>query len=160
MTSDTDVFALIHLLRGMEKRISFAESCTGGMASEVLTSIPGVSDVFLGSAVTYSNESKESILGVSHETLIGHGAVSEECAREMALGSLKVYGSDVAVAVTGIAGPDGATYDKPVGLVYTVATDGKDFICSANRFFGDRNEIRKASVNAMFRDAIRLIGGN
>jgi PncC family amidohydrolase len=159
MTSDTDILALVHLLRVQGLKISFAESCTGGMASEMLTSIPGVSDVFLGSAVTYSNESKEAILGVSHDTLMEHGAVSEECAKEMALGSLKAYGSDIAVSVTGIAGPDGATYDKPVGLVYIAATNGKDFISSANRFFGDRHDIRLASVNAMFRDAIRLIGG-
>ena len=160
MTSDTDVFALIHILRGKGLRISFAESCTGGMAGEIVTSIPGVSDVFLGSAVTYSNESKEAILGVSHDTIMEHGAVSEECAREMALGSLKAYGSDIAVAVTGIAGPDGATPEKPVGLVYIAATDGKDFVTSANRFFGDRKEIRLASVYAMFRDAVTLIIGN
>ena len=160
MSSDTDVFALIHLLRGKGLRISFAESCTGGMAGETITAIPGVSDVFLGSAVTYSNESKEAILGVSHDTLLEHGAVSEECAREMAVGSLKAYGSDIAVSVTGIAGPDGATYDKPVGLVFIAATDGVNFVTSANRFFGDRSEVRKASVNAMFRDAISLLIGN
>ena len=159
MISDSDVFRLIELLRNRGLRISFAESCTGGMAAEILTSIPGVSDVFLGSAVTYSNESKEAILGVSHDTILNYGAVSECCAKEMAIGSLKAYGSDISVAVTGIAGPDGATPEKPIGLVFIAATDGKDFITSINRFYGDRKEIRLNSVYAMFRDALSLIAG-
>ena len=160
MTSDTDIHRLIHLLRERGLRLSFAESCTGGLASAMVTSIPGSSEYFLGSAVTYSNESKVSILGVSEGTLEAHGAVSEECAREMALGSLRTYGSDIAVAVTGIAGPGGATYDKPVGLVFIAATDGRNHVTSANRFFGERHEVRKASVDAMFRDAIRLLEEN
>ena len=89
MTSDTDVFALIHLLRGKGLRISFAESCTGGMAGEIVTSIPGVSDVFLGSAVTYSNESKESILDVSHDTIMEHHGLGEMLARAMMRTSFK-----------------------------------------------------------------------
>ena len=160
MISDTDVFRLIDILRDRGMTLSFAESCTGGMAGETITSVSGISDIFLGSAVTYSNESKESILGVSHDTLMAYGAVSEECAKEMASGSKRAYGSDIAVSVTGIAGPGGATYDKPVGLVFVAATDGTSFVTSANRFFGDRQEVRKASVNAMFRDALSLLEGN
>lgn len=159
MTSDTDVRHLIRILTDRGLKLSFAESCTGGLASSMVTSIPGSSEYFMGSAVTYSNESKMSLLGVQGSTLEAHGAVSEECAREMALGSIRAYGSDIAVAVTGIAGPGGATYDKPVGLVFVAATDGTNFVTSTNRFFGERHEVRKSSVDAMFRDAIRLLEG-
>lgn len=133
-------------------KLSSAESCTGGLFSYFVTSFPGASEYFYGSAVTYSNESKESILGVSNETLRKFGAVSEETAKEMALGSLKAYGSDVAVSVTGIAGPGGATEEKPIGLVCIAVTDGKKFISSVNRFAGDRDEVRMSSVHAMVRD--------
>ena len=113
--------------------MSAAESCTGGLIGYSITDIPGASDVFLGSAVTYSNESKENILGVKHQTLLQYGAVSEETAREMVLGSIEVYQSDIAVSVTGIAGPGGATPDKPVGLVYIAVADGPRVIVTRCR---------------------------
>jgi nicotinamide-nucleotide amidase len=126
--------------------MSAAESCTGGMIGCMMTSIPGSSDVFLGSAVTYSNESKERILGVSHHTLVDHGAVSEETAREMAKGAIDVYGSDVSLAVTGIAGPGGATPEKPVGLVYIAVADGPRTVVTRNIFEGDRQAVRKQTA--------------
>ncbi|MBR4244855.1 MAG: CinA family protein, partial [Candidatus Methanomethylophilaceae archaeon] len=92
---------LIEALRSKGLRMSAAESCTGGMIGCMMTSVPGSSDVFLGTAVTYSNDAKERILGVKHQTLMDHGAVSMETASEMAKGSVEVYESDVAVAVTG-----------------------------------------------------------
>ncbi len=143
---------LSSVLRMKGLKLSSAESCTGGLFSYLVTSFPGSSEYFLGSAVTYSNESKESILGVSVDTLKAHGAVSEETAKEMAAGSLKQYCSDIAVSVTGIAGPGGSTEEKPVGLVCIAVTDGEKYITSVNRFPGDRDEVRTASVQAMVRD--------
>ena len=98
-----------------------AESCTGGLIGAAMTDLPGSSEFFFGSAVTYSNEAKMKLLGVREQTLIDHGAVSEETAREMALGAAALFGADYSVAVTGIAGPGGATDTKPVGLVYMEA---------------------------------------
>ena len=106
--------------------ISAAESCTGGMFGAAMTDVPGISAVFDRSLVTYSNEAKMQELGVSAETLEKFGAVSEETAREMAEGVRRVSGSDIGVSVTGIAGPDGGTEEKPVGTVwYGLAMDGR-----------------------------------
>ncbi len=98
--------------------IALAESCTGGMVSERLTNIPGASRYIMLNAVTYSNEAKQRVLGVSDELLQNHGAVSPECAQAMALGIRKVTSCDLGLSVTGIAGPSGGTEDKPIGLVY------------------------------------------
>ncbi|MBE6518550.1 MAG: CinA family protein [Thermoplasmata archaeon] len=149
----SEVESLLDVLRSKGLRMSAAESCTGGMIGSLITDLPGASDVFLGSAVTYSNESKEALLKVSHETLLQHGAVSEETAREMALGSIEAYGSDVAVAVTGIAGPGGATETKPVGLVYIAVADGPRTIVTRNLFKGDRQSVREQTA----MEAIRLL---
>ena len=146
MTIQSEVSELIDILRSKGLKMSAAESCTGGLIGSFMTEIPGSSDVFLGSAVTYSNESKENILGVNHQTLLDYGAVSEDTAREMALGSIKAYNSDLAVAVTGIAGPGGATPEKPVGLVYIAVADGPRVIVTRNLFKGDRQSIRRQTV--------------
>ncbi len=98
--------------------IACAESCTGGLVSKRLTDIPGSSYVLMGGAVTYSNESKTKLLSVPEDILHSHGAVSARCAEYMAMGAAKLFGTDVAVSTTGIAGPDGGTDEKPVGLVY------------------------------------------
>lgn len=133
--------------------MSVAESCTGGLISAAITDVPGASKVFLGSAVTYSNQAKEDILGVSHSILLEHGAVSEETAREMVSGAMSAYRSDTAVAVTGIAGPGGATPDKPVGLVYIAAADGPRVVVTRNIFKGDRESVREQTV----REALTLL---
>ena len=133
--------------------MSVAESCTGGLIGAAITDVPGASKVFLGSAVTYSNQAKEDILGVSHSTLLEHGAVSEETAREMVSGAMSAYRSDTAVAVTGIAGPGGATPDKPVGLVYIAAADGPRVVVTRNIFKGDRESVREQTV----REALTLL---
>jgi len=104
------------LRRGMT--LSLAESCTGGLIASLLTDIAGSSNYFPGGVVAYAYEAKEQILGVAHQTLMAHGAVSYETAREMAQGAIRLFASDLALSVTGIAGPGGATPDKPVGLVH------------------------------------------
>jgi nicotinamide-nucleotide amidase len=102
-------------------KVATAESCTGGLVAGLLTEIPGSSDVVERGFVTYSNEAKEELLGVPREILKAHGAVSAETARAMVQGALKQSRADLAVAVTGIAGPGGGTADKPVGLVHFAA---------------------------------------
>ena len=130
-------------------KIATAESCTGGLIAGLLTEIAGSSDVVERGFVTYSNEAKEELLGVSHELLASHGAVSAEVARAMALGALKHARADIAVAVTGIAGPAGGTRQKPVGLVYLAAARGDQVIARECRF-GDvgRGAVRLKSVEA------------
>ena len=142
---------------GKGLKLSLAESCTGGMIGSEITSIGGSSTFFLGSAVTYSNESKERILGVSHSSLIEHGAVSEAVAREMAEGSLKVYGSDIAGSVTGIAGPEGGTPEKPVGTVWMAVTDGKRAVTYENHFKGDRKDIREQTAKVLIDRLIEFL---
>jgi PncC family amidohydrolase len=132
----------------LEKKItvSVAESCTGGLIGYILTERPGSSGFFIGSAVTYSNDSKEKVLGVPHDTLDRYGAVSPETVMEMVKGARELFESDYAVAVTGIAGPDGASEDKPVGLVFIAVTDGIRTVATENHFLGDRESIRKATA--------------
>jgi len=98
--------------------LALAESCTGGLVADLITDLSGSSAYFLGSAVTYANSAKEGVIGVRPETLAAHGAVSAETAAEMARGARRVFGADIGAAVTGIAGPTGATPGKPVGLVH------------------------------------------
>ena len=123
-----------------------AESCTGGWVAKVLTDIAGSSSWFERGLVTYSNRAKQELLGVAAATLAQHGAVSEAVAREMASGALRQGGADVALAVTGIAGPGGGTADKPVGTVWFAwATNGG--VRSLQQCFGgDREAVRRAAV--------------
>ena len=116
--------AVVQALRERGLHLATAESCTAGYISKRITEVPGASDVFDCGLVTYSNEMKEKLLSVRHETLLAHGAVSAETAMEMAAGALRVSGADIAVAVTGVAGP-GCSEQKPVGLVYIGLADGR-----------------------------------
>lgn len=130
--------------------VATAESCTGGMIAAKLISYPGISSVFMEGVITYSNEAKMKRLGVSEETLERFGAVSEETAKEMAVGIAKNAGVDVALVSTGIAGPGGGTEDKPVGLVYLgIYIKGKTIIKKCN-FQGDRDKVReRATMNVL-----------
>jgi len=135
--------------RAKGRRIATAESCTGGLVAGALTAIAGSSDVVLGGLVTYSNTAKHDLLGVRPELLAEHGAVSEPVARAMAEGALERLGADVAVSITGIAGPGGGSPGKPVGLVcFATAVRGGPTQARALRL-GDigRQEVRLASVN-------------
>jgi nicotinamide-nucleotide amidase len=130
--------------------LSLAESCTGGMISHLITSIPGSSRYFTGSVVAYSNIIKEKILDVSSKSLETYGAVSEQVVSEMAAGALKHFGTDYSVATSGIAGPDGGTKEKPVGLVW-IAVASSDRIIAEKYNFGSQRDIniQKASITAL-----------
>ena len=141
---------VLKMLKARGKKVSFAESCTGGMLASSLVDLPGASEVFDESYITYSNEAKMRLLGVNETTLLLHGAVSLECAREMALGALQKSHADYALSITGIAGPDGGTPEKPVGRVYIGFADREGAYAHEFNFIGDRTEVRTASIkNAM-----------
>ncbi len=146
-------------LRARGWMIATAESCTGGWIGEVLTSIPGSSAFYERGFITYANAAKVELLGVSPDTLVSHGAVSEETAREMARGALLKSPVHVALAVSGIAGPGGGTREKPVGMVcYGWALQDGTLMSSTCRLDGDREEIRSRAVAAALRGMIELIG--
>ena len=126
--------------------LATAESCTGGWAAQVVTSVAGSSAWFERGFVTYSNEAKQELLGVRADTLSAHGAVSEETAREMARGALERSQSTVAVSITGVAGPTGGTPEKPVGTVCFAWARGSAVRSETRRFAGDRESIRRQSV--------------
>ena len=135
--------------------IATAESCTGGMVSAAITSVSGASEVFDGTVVSYANEIKHRVLGVKSETLESVGAVSEECAREMAEGVRALMKADIGVSLTGIAGPGGGTPEKPVGTVYLGISDGDGTYAIRLSLSGDRDTVRKESVKAALNEAYR-----
>ncbi len=142
---DEDTFAeyVGRTLRDRAMTVAVAESCTGGMIGQLLTSVPGSSDYLLLDAVTYSNASKTDVLGVSGELLRAYGAVSGEVAVAMAEGALRRSGADLAIAVTGVAGPGGGSDAKPVGTVwFALAARDKTTVCETRKLVGDRERIR------------------
>ena len=137
--------------------VTTAESCTGGLISGTLVNAAGASAVLNEGYVTYSNEAKERLLGVSHETLETYGAVSEQTAKEMAEGAAKAAGAEAALSATGIAGPSGGTEDKPVGLVYIGCYLNGETVVKECRFHGNRMENRAQTVETaleMLKDAL------
>ena len=152
---------IVRLLTKKGLKISLAESCTGGWVGHALTSIPGSSEWFGSSFVTYSYEAKTQILGVSSEDLDNFGAVSEEIVEQMVSGALHKSGANVGVAISGIAGPAGGTDTKPVGTVcFAWKMDGQDVITSTEYFAGDRNEVRYFSVERALMGTIELVKKN
>jgi nicotinamide-nucleotide amidase len=137
------------------KTLVTAESCTGGTLAHQLTAMAGASEYYRGGVVAYSNEVKKCALGVRHETLLAHGAVSEETVREMAAGARERLGADYAVATTGIAGPGGGTPEKPVGTVW-IAVAGPDCTTAKHLKFGDRRaQTIERTCNAVWSELIR-----
>lgn len=134
---------IVETLKARGEVFCTAESCTGGQISKTVTDLAGVSAVFFGGVVSYANEIKEKLLGVRHKTLEKYGAVSEQTAAEMAAGAVRALGADFSVAVTGIAGPDGGSEEKPVGLVYIACADKNGNVkVTKNLFSGDRKAVR------------------
>jgi nicotinamide-nucleotide amidase len=164
MVSDPELYELAarvaHKLRAAERRLVSAESCTGGWVAKALTDIPGSSHWFECGYVTYSNAAKMRDLGVAAATLERFGAVSEQVVREMAEGALRVAGATVALAVSGIAGPDGGTPGKPVGTVWFCAAARQgaaiDIIAEEKLFGGERSFVRSRSVQHALRLILRL----
>ncbi len=145
--------------RARKWRIATAESCTGGLIAAALTEISGSSDVVDRGFVTYSNEAKMALLGVPSETLATHGAVSEATARAMALGARHAAGVELALSVTGIAGPGGGSDTKPVGLVHFAACGPEDRLLHHQEIFqGDRSQIRASAVIRALTLGWRVMG--
>lgn len=137
-----------------------AESCTGGWIGQAVTMVPGSSKWFDRGFVTYTNEAKQEMLGVSAETLKKFGAVSEQTVREMAAGALKASRAQISVAVSGVAGPDGGTPKKPVGTVCIAwCKSGAEPLARTHRFQGDRDSVRRQSVIAALEGLLVLVNG-
>ena len=152
------IIQIIKLLKRKKLRISVAESCTGGMLSSAITSVSGASKVFAMGLVTYSNESKTSILKVPKKIIQKHGAVSIQCCLSMVNNLSKISKSKVCVSITGIAGPSGGTEQKPVGLVYIGVKNGKKVIVSKSQFKNKgRSSIQKATVKKSLELLLKTI---
>ncbi|MEA4824824.1 MAG: competence/damage-inducible protein A [Clostridiaceae bacterium] len=148
---------VVRAFSAAHRTLACAESCTGGLLSKRITDIPGASSVFLGSAVTYANDAKVRLLGVSPATLAAHGAVSAETAVEMAAGVHSLFSADIGVAITGIAGPASDDTAKPVGLVYISVSSPSGVTTRELRFSGDRSRIRHAAASTALDMLRRLI---
>ena len=146
-------------LRAAGLTITCAESCTGGLLTSMLTDVSGSSSYVMGSVVSYSNDVKARVLHVSEETLAVYGAVSEETAREMAQSVRKLIHADIGVGITGIAGPDGGSTEKPVGLVYIAVADQTHTVVQKNNFHGTRFENKQAAVHKAFAMICDIIRG-
>ncbi len=154
-----DARKVIDVCREAGLKVATVESCTGGLLAGALTSIAGSSEVIERGFVTYSNDAKSEQVGVPGALIDAHGAVSEEVARAMAEGGVAQSRADLAIAITGIAGPDGGTPAKPVGLVHIAgARDGRETLHLARVFSGDRDDVRLASVSAGLGLLLRIAG--
>ena len=131
-----------------KQTVSTAESCTGGLLASEFVDVPGSSACFKEGYVTYSDEVKHRVLGIPQDLIDEYTVVSEECAAQMAVRTRRITGSDYALATTGIAGPDGGTPEKPVGLVYIACADSEKVIVRRIVFEGSRNAVRRAAVHA------------
>jgi len=147
------------LLIAQRLTLALAESCTGGLLGHRITNVAGSSEYFAGGVVAYINEVKERLLGVSHATLVAYGAVSEQTALEMARGARRLLATDVALAVTGIAGPGGGTPEKPVGLVYVALSASDLERCERHVWSHDRAGNKAASAEAALSMLLEYLEG-
>jgi nicotinamide-nucleotide amidase len=158
--TDEDLAALAmqlgRVLEARNLRVATAESCTGGWIAKALTDIPGSSRWVEGGVVAYSNSAKSSLLGVPAGTVAAHGAVSEAVVRAMAEGARARFGVPLTVAVSGVAGPDGGTPDKPVGTVWFAWANGRETSAARELFGGDRETVRRRTVDFALRRLIEL----
>lgn len=148
---------LVKVLTDKKMTVSTAESCTGGLISKLITDVSGSSEVFGYGFVTYANEAKINILGVWDEALSQYGAVSRPVAVLMSRGARRVSKSDIAVSVTGIAGPGGGTAEKPVGLVYISLSTPDGTICRKCNFSGTRDEVRRQTAEFALNLALKYL---
>ncbi len=148
---ETPLQQIAAALLARKQALATAESCTGGLLGAALTGLPGSSAWYLGGIVAYSNSLKTRLLGVSPAILTARGAVSPETAQAMAEGARAQTGADFAISITGIAGPDGGTKEKPVGLVYMAVAAPRGTASFEHRFSGTRAEIREAATAAALR---------
>lgn len=150
---------LFLLLKKKNLRITVAESCTGGLLSDALVSVPGISEVFPGGFVTYSDEMKADVLSVSRNSLLLHSAVSPEVSRQMALGARQRLSVDIALSTTGYAGPEGGTDEHPLGTVFVSCAFKDKVITRSFQFEGERDAIRRKAVrNALLLGLDALLG--
>ncbi|QLH74347.1 MAG: CinA family protein [Methanomassiliicoccales archaeon] len=145
------------ILREKRLTIAIAESVTGGLVGDIVTNVPGSSRYFEGAITTYSDGSKIKLLKVKEATLRCYGAVSEECAREMAEGVREAFGASIGISVTGIAGPTGATFGKPVGLVCFAYCNGPVCITEKKTFSGGRMDIKRAAAEHLISFALEAL---
>ena len=148
---------IVDALKKRNMTLTTAESCTGGLLAGTLINVSGISDIFNEGYITYANASKEKLLGVRKETLENDGAVSETCAREMAIGAVKASGARASLAVTGIAGPGGGTEEKPVGLVYNGCCIDDQVWVERHLMDGDRQNVRRYTVQQAMEMLLRCI---
>lgn len=140
---------IVRQLQKLNYTVTTAESCTGGLLAGRLLNVSGASEVYNEGHITYSNEAKERLLGVAHETLLAHGAVSPQTAEEMARGAAEAAKAEVGLSTTGIAGPGGGTPEKPVGLIYIGCSMNGSVTVKECRFHGTREENRNQTVEAV-----------
>jgi nicotinamide-nucleotide amidase len=165
LVADRDLYQLAEEVgrsaRAAGRRIATAESCTAGWIAKALTDVPGSSAWVDSGYVTYSNTAKVRAVGVSERTLAEFGSVSEATVREMAIGALRASGVEMAIAVSGVAGPDGGTAEKPVGTVWfalaTAEAQGPATVSEQRLFSGDRDQVRRQAVEHALRLALRLL---
>jgi PncC family amidohydrolase len=155
--SETKEIELVKKLTNKRYTITTAESCTGGLLSAAIVNVSGASSVLHAAYVTYANEAKEDIVHVEHETLERYGAVSKETAEQMCRGCAKIANADMGLSTTGIAGPDGGTAEKPVGLVYIGCFFHGRVEVERHIFSGDRTAVRTQTVEAALDLAIRCL---
>lgn len=145
--------------RARKLRLAVAESCTGGMLGQRLTAIAGSSDVFAGGVIAYDNEVKIELLGVPRDDIQRHGAVSEEVVTTMAYSARRVFGVDLGIAITGVAGPGGGSAEKPVGTVWIAVATPDELVARRLRLFGDRDEVRRRAAQAALDLVRRSLAG-